>query len=185
MPSSHPILLFDTNIWLDMYLPHRPGKDAALALLGESRKREASIAFASHAALDVYQRILVDNKRWFRASGCLSEEAATAIKRLAWDCVNEMQQIATAIPVDSSDLYVCSRFRDMHDDLEDDLVMAACIRSKANYLVTNDKKLLAHCPIDARTPQQMLELLRAGLAKGTPSTDQPDDSYWLYRWLNA
>jgi predicted nucleic acid-binding protein len=185
MAANPPILLLDTNIWLDVYLPHRTGREDALALLGEARKRGASLAFASQAALDVYWRVIVDNKRWIRQSEPLTEDAARAIKRLAWDCVNEMQEIATAVPFDAGDFYQCAKFRDLHDDLEDDVIMSACVRSKANYLVTNDRKLLAHSPIDARTPRQMMELFHTGLAKGTPTIDQQDTSYWLYRWLES
>lgn len=184
MSSNPPIILLDTNVWLDIYLPHRPGREAALELLRVACNQEAVLAFASQSIIDVYQQVMADNKQWARASGLLTEELAVAIKRLAWDCVHEMRQIATAIPVDAGDLYLADKFRDIHDDLEDDLVMAACQRSKANYLVTNDRKLLGRAPIDSRTPEQMVDLLRRGLAIG-PQTqgDAGDDSYWLLRWL--
>ena len=186
MPSNPPILLVDTNVWLDLYLPSRDREGVALALLREAHAAGAALAFASQAALDVYQQVCVDNKRWLRAGAALTEEWARAIKRHAWDCVNEMRELATPVPVDASDFYLACKFRDLHDDLEDDLVLAACERAHANYLVTNDRRLLAHAPVDARTPSQMIELLHAGLAKGTPvERDPKDDVRWLYQWLAA
>ena len=186
MLTNPPILLVDTNVWLDLYLPSRDQEGIALRLLREASAAGAALAFASQTVLDVYQQVCVDNKRWLRAGGVLSEKWAVAIRRHAWDCVDEMRELATPVPVDASDLYLACRFRDVHDDLEDDLVLAACERSHANYLVTNDRKLLAHAPIDARTPSQMIELLRLGLAKGTPQERDPrEDVRWLYQWLAA
>ena len=135
MLTNPPLLLLDTNVWLDYFLPSRDGEGIAARLLNAAQTHNASLAFASHTALDVYQRFSADSKRWLRAGGRLTEEWAIAIKRLAWDCVNEMREIASAVPVDSSDLYLSCKFRDRLDDFEDDLVMAACERSGANYLV--------------------------------------------------
>lgn len=185
MPSSPPILLLDTNVWLDIYLPHRPQRDVALDLVREAANRDVPLTFASQSLLDVYQRVMVDNKRWARTSGRLTESYAIAIRRHAWDCAHEMQTLATAVPVDASDLYLASKFRDVHDDLEDDLVLAECQRAHADYLVTSDKQLLAHSPIDTRTPAHMLELLRSGLARGRDSSaGGKDELYWLHRWLS-
>ncbi|MBR3326870.1 MAG: PIN domain-containing protein [Atopobiaceae bacterium] len=183
MPNNALCLLLDTNIWLEKYLPWRTDHDTVLALLREARLQEVSIAFPAQSALDVYQRVRIENKRWARDNGRLSESMAQAIKRLAWDCVNDMREIATAIPVDSSDLYLACKHRDIHDDLEDDLVLAACQRAHASYLVTNDRKLLAHSPIDAVTPKSMTELLRAGIAHGTPTPTENTD--YLLAWLKT
>ena len=63
-------------------------------------------------------------------------------------------------------------------------MLAACQRSHANYLVTNDLTLASHAPIEAKTPEEMLELLRSGQAKGTPASREAiSSSDWLYRWL--
>ncbi len=39
------------------------------------------------------------------------------------------------------------------------LIVAACMRMKADYLVTNDEKLLRHAPVAAVTPAKMVQLL--------------------------
>ena len=185
MTYNPPILLIDTNVWLDLFLPHRPNRETAMQLLDEAEAREAVLTYPSQALLDVYQKVRSDNKRWIRASRPLTESDALAIKRMAWDFVELMRSKATAIPVDANDVALACAFRDTHDDLEDDLVLAACRRAHADYLVTNDASLLAHAPIEAKTPAEMLELLRSGEAKGAPSSREAASSTdWLYRWLS-
>lgn len=184
MAINPPILLLDTNVWLDLFLPGRPGREMALALLEEAEARSVSLAYPSHALLDVYQKVRADNKRWIRATRTLTETDALAIKRMAWDYADMMRRTATAIPVDANDVALACSFRDSHDDLEDDLVLAACQRAHANYLVTNDLALSSHAPIESKTPEEMLELLRSGQAKGTPASREAVSSNdWLYRWL--
>ena len=183
MPNSSLCLLLDTNVWLEKYLPWRAGHGTVLALLREADLQEIPIAFPAQSALDVYQRVRIENKRWARDSGRLDDHMAQAIKRLAWDCVNDMRDLATAVPADSSDLYLACKHRDVHDDLEDDLVLVACQRAHASHLVTNDRKLLAHSPVDAVTPANMLELLKAGIAHGVPTPAENTD--YLLAWLKT
>ena len=49
----------------------------------------------------------------------------------------------------------------LHADFEDDLVIAAALRAKADYLVTNDEGLLRHCPVAALDARDMVALLEA------------------------
>ena len=109
MPNSSLCLLLDTNVWLEKYLPWRAGHGTVLALLREADLQEIPIAFPAQSALDVYQRVRIENKRWARDSGRLDDHMAQAIKRLAWDCVNDMRDLATAVPADSSDLYLACK----------------------------------------------------------------------------
>lgn len=184
MQVNPPILLLDTNVWLDIFLPHRPGREDALALLDTAEALSVSLVYPAQAVLDVYQKVRSDNKRWIRASRPLTQNDALAIKRMAWDYINMMREVATAIPADTNDIALACRYRDTHDDLEDDLVLAACRRAHANYLVTTDSRLAGHAPIEAKTPAQMLELLTTGRAKGTPvARDAASSTDWLYRWL--
>ena len=183
MSNNPPCLLLDTNIWLEMYIPSRAQQAVCLELVNVAQQKDAALAYASHAALDVYQKVRKENKRWAREHGTLTESMAKAIKRLAWDCVNDMQRLAMAIPADSGDFYLACKHRDIHDDLEDDLVLAACKKAHANYLVTLDRDLLARSPVEAVTPGKMLELLRSGMAKGTPFSEEGTD--WLYEWLRT
>lgn len=183
MPTNPPILLLDTNVWLDLFLPHRPNRDTVLDLIDEARARDISLAYPSQALLDVYQKVRSDNKRWIRQTRELTELDALAIKRMAWDYIDMMREFATAIPVDTHDVALACHYRDSHDDLEDDLVLAACQRARATYLVSSDEALAAHAPIACKTPQEMLELLRSGRLRQTEADCADEPQEWFYRWL--
>lgn len=161
MPSDSPVLLIDTNVWLDLFLPNRPEGKTARSLFEEAEARNMSLVFAAQASLDVYQRLIINNKRWVREASMLTEEWSKTIKRWAWDAVASMQELAVAVPVDTSDIWLACKYRDYHDDYEDDLVLAACRRAKVDYLVTNDQKLLMHADVCAKTTRQMLGLVKA------------------------
>ena len=81
-----------------------------------------------------------------------------------------MTENATAVGADASDLWLADKYLALHRDYEDNLVLAACKRAAADYLVTNDRKLLEHADIAAKTPRQMMPILalaeRGGAAIG-------------------
>lgn len=156
-----PIILLDTNVWIDRFIATRPRNAVVSDLISWCLGHDVSLAYAAQSALDVYYQVMAEHKAWWRRERPLTEEVAKAIKRLAWDCVHLMQTYATAVPVDSSDIYLACKLRDYHDDFEDDLIMGACRRAHANYLVTSDQRLLAHADICAKTPADMLALLQA------------------------
>ena len=184
MPSNPPILLLDTNVWLDLYLPHQSGAEPSRELIRWSVSHDIGLAFPSSAILDVYRRVGMLLKTWVREErGTLTEADVVAIKRMAWDNVNEMQRIAVPIPVEVHDLALAAKYRDVHNDLEDDLVIPSALRGKANYLVTNDRALIKRSPVTALTPQGMLLALTTGDAQGTSYAARGEND-WLYAWLS-
>lgn len=184
MNGGRPMLFVDTCVWLDLYLLDRPGRGAAQALIRYALDHDISLAYASHSALDVYAKAGICVKRFFRENGALTEEQAKTAKAFAWDCATQMREMATPVPADVSDFYYAERFRPLHSDFEDDLILAGCSRAKANYLVTTDKRLLRHADISAKTPSEMLVLLESGLARGADSDEQAHDpSRYLRSWL--
>jgi len=180
-----PILFLDTCVWLDLYLLDRPGRQAAQALVRYALDHDISLAYAAHSALDVYAKAAICAKRFFREGGPLTDLQAQTAKTYAWDCATQMREVATPIPADASDFYFAEKFRPLHDDLEDDLILAGCSRARADYLVTTDKRLLRHADIAAKTPSEMLALLESGLARGGGVSDGParDSAYYLRTWL--
>mgnify|MGYP002230547929 CR=1 FL=1 len=108
----------------------------------------------------MYYLVAAEHKRVERAeAGSLSESAARAATITAWGCVNNMQAIACAVPLDHTDVWMASKQRALHGDFEDDLVIAAAMRGKVDYLVTNDEELLRHCPVAALSVTDMYKLL--------------------------
>lgn len=132
----------------------------------------------------MYARAGICAKRYFRENGGLTEAQAKAAKNYAWDCVADMHEKATAVPIDSSDFYLAGKYRAIHDDYEDNLILATCSRARASYLVTNDRVLKRHADVVAKSASEMLALLKAGLAHGAPTSEPTHDaSYYLQRWL--
>lgn len=145
-----PMLLLDTNIWLDAYDGERVGSIRARALLSRAVERGATIAFAVCTLKDVYCFLGSAAKRRTRiAVGELTEASARAAEEIAWACVENMQELATPVAVDMSDVWLAGKYRELHRDFEDALIAAAATRCKADVLVTNDERFLRHCPVRA------------------------------------
>lgn len=186
MSAGKPIVLIDTCIWLDLFLLDRPGRKDAQALIRYALNDDIPLAYASHSALDVYAKAGICAKRFFRESGQLTDAQARVARTFAWDCAARMREVATPVPADVSDFYFAEKFRPLHGDFEDNLVLAACSRAKANYLVTTDKRLLRHADISAKVPTEMLSLLKSGLARGNDAEEPMQDSaHYLRRWLTS
>ena len=153
-------LLIDTNVWLDNYIPDRPRHRVVGELLSEAMRQEHDLLYAVSSIKDVYYLVGHAYKRQARNEGRLDDATSRAIDEIAWACIANMDEIATAVGADGSDVWLARRYRSLHADFEDDLVLAACRRAHADYLVTNDRKLLAHADVCAKTPRQMVELLK-------------------------
>ena len=184
MSSGKPVILVDTCVWLDLFLLDRPGRKDAQAFIRHALNSEIPLAYASHSALDVYAKAGICAKRFFRETGQLTEAQARTARTFAWDCATQMREVATPVPADISDFYYAEKFRPLHEDLEDNLILAGCNRAKADYLVTTDKRLLRHADVLAKTPTEMLTLLKSGLAHGSEEERQAHGSdYYMRRWL--
>lgn len=158
--DASPLIVVDTDVWLDLYLPNRAGRDDARRFVERAIACGASLLYTVQTANDVFARVSINAKRWVReGKGEIDENYARAIKGLAWDCVASMRELGTAVGADDSDLWLAQKYRELHDDFEDDLILAACTRVSADYLVTNDAKLLRHAPVAALTPADVCVLL--------------------------
>lgn len=102
--------------------------------------------------------------------GALDEASVRAIGDAALAFVRNMTENATAVGADASDLWLADKYLTLHRDYEDNLVLAACKRAQIDYLVTNNRKLLEHADLAAKTPRQMMPILalaeRGGAAIG-------------------
>ena len=153
-------MLLDTNVWLDYYLPWRSGYARARQLIELALEQGQTLAYAVSSIKDVFYMVAAEYKSAERAAtGALSESAARAAAAAAWGCVNNMQEIACAVPLDHTDVWVAAKQRVLHGDFEDDLVIAAAMRGKVAYLVTNDEALLRHCPVAALSVPDMCKVL--------------------------
>lgn len=154
-------ILLDTNIWVDNYLAYRPGNRQSCALIDAALELRVSILYPVHIIKDVFYIIQNSMKAKEREEqGFVSERAALAIREISWACTENMTQNATAVAADDTDVWLAMRYRTIHKDLEDNLVLAAAERSQADMLVTNDHELLGKATIPAHTPEDALAFLR-------------------------
>lgn len=158
--SEASAILLDTNVWLDYYLAHRVRHDAARALIQRAIETGTVLLCVAGSLKDVYYVVASEFKCIVRQEdGGLSESAALAAEETAWACVCNLQELATPVALDVSDLWVAGKQRALHRDFEDNVVVAAVLRSKARYLVTNDETLLRHCAVAALDVRDMTALL--------------------------
>lgn len=159
--TERPLLVMvDTNVWVDLYVPKRPNREASLAFFKVAQRDDVELAFTLEVARAVFRIVAYEAKSWVRqVTGGLGEDYARAIAAHAWDFVENMQEWGTAIGSSTADLWLASKLRDEHAEIEDDLIVAACMRVGADYLVTNDRKLMAHAPVATVTPEMMTKLL--------------------------
>lgn len=154
-------VLLDTNVWLDVFDGARLHSREASELIDVCVSKGIDLLYAVGAAKDVYYLVGASLKRQARtASGVLSEGQAHAISVYAAACVTNMDEIATAVGADSSDVWLARKYQRIHADFEDCMVLAAAQRAKADYLVTGDEALLRHAPVAALSVDDFLALVR-------------------------
>lgn len=157
-----PTLLLDTNIWIDYYLGDRPGSKAAAELISAADIRKITLAYPALSIKDLYYVLNQETKREFRkATGALTEPQALACREYAWACVDAMREIAVAAPIGEPQVWLACHYKEVHGDLEDDLVLASLETSKADFLVTNDEVLCRKAPKGALSATDMLAYLKA------------------------
>lgn len=161
--SSYPqAILLDTNVWLENYIGERAAATQSQQLVDYCLEHEIALLVSASSLKDVYYNIGRYLKAKARAEGDeVTESLAGAMEHIAWSDVRNLMENATLVPLDTADFFEARRFYEVHRDFEDDLVLAAAVRAGADYLVTSDKKLLAHAPVATLTPADMLTLLES------------------------
>lgn len=150
-------MLIDTNVWLDYFLASRPGYEAAFEFFSALTDKEVDLYYAATTAKDVFfiaGSILKSD--WRKEHGVLTEANSRAINVMCWAIAASMEEMATPVGVDASDLWLAEKYRSLHGDLEDNLILAAAQRAKADVLVTCDEGLIKHAPLPALTPQDAI-----------------------------
>ena len=156
------VVLVDTNVWLDQYLPERPHRAESQAFVDKALELGVELAFPASCIKDVFYIVGNEYKRIVRSeTGTLSDADAQAIRRIAWGVVDNMQEVATPVGMDLSDLWIASKWRKMDGDLEDNLVRAAARRARVDFVVTWDKGMLAKAVVPTVTPTDALAAMAA------------------------
>lgn len=58
-----------------------------------------------------------------------------------------------------TNVWFARKYKCVHEDFEDCLVLAAAQRAKADFLVTSDEALLRHAPVTALSVDDLLALV--------------------------
>ena len=160
----------DANVWVDSFCVDHAESLAARAFIGQATEAGALLFFPVHIAKDVLYVVQHELKRSVLASGGALDEASACNWRCGVGVCSEHDRKRTAVGADASDLWLADKYLALHRDYEDNLVLAACKRAQVDYLVTNDRKLLEHADLAAKTPRQMMPILvlaeRGGAAIG-------------------
>ncbi|MBQ9005147.1 MAG: hypothetical protein IJ092_02115, partial [Atopobiaceae bacterium] len=101
-------ILLDTNVWLDAFLPGRAARVIAQELITLALKCHVDLLYPVHIISDVFYLAFIDIKRLLRGQGS-DELVAQAARSTAWEYVNSMREIATAVGADNSDVWLASK----------------------------------------------------------------------------
>ncbi len=173
MSEESKLILVDTNVWLDYFIPARAGRADAIAFLKGACAVDAELLYAATSSKDLFYLIACEHKAWYRREhGELTHDAAAAATGLAWSCIDNLSELATPVPCDLSDIWLAKKHRELHGDYEGDLVIAAALRAHADLLVSNDAALCAHAPVAAMSTADAVRYLHALKLQGSRLYDK-------------
>ena len=153
-------LLVDTNVWLDWFIPGRARSQVAEEFVIRAIRRGDTLLYPVRILGDIFYMVDRNCRHYLHeALGQVDDVAARAARTTAWSCVRNMREVATAVGADEADVWLACEYQTLHDDLEDDFVLAAAERVRADYLVTNDRALIQHSTVAALTCEDMLKVL--------------------------
>ena len=162
MSGAQLRILVDTNVWVDQFLPLRPGQQESLRLVERACDVDALLLYPACILKDVFYIINNESKRLTRErAGTLSDADALAAQAYAWGCIEAIQDLALPLDTTLIDIRMASIWRGVNGDFEDNLVRAAAERSHADLVVTWDKGLLSNRTMPAVTPTQALAEIEA------------------------
>jgi len=158
-----PALVVDSNVLIDFRT--MPKGNDSRAFMTWALRHGVRLGVASHSLKDVFNVVERDLKRQNALAGGINHEAAGAAAReVAWATVRLLIDKLEVVGSDYMDALLATKFQPLHDYYEDNLVIAACHRMKADALVTNDQKLIRHAPVLAMKPGDALKWLEVKLA---------------------
>ena len=160
-PAMYKIL-FDTNALVDFLLGREPGCGACKRIIAMCDDGQHALYAASTSVKDAYYLVRSGLKRAERAkSGTVGEAQANAISEVAWACVQQLARTFLVVPVGRSECLNALTMKALHDDFEDDLVLAAARKADVDFLVTGDQDLMRHAPVACLEPADLATLLAA------------------------
>lgn len=140
------LLLFDTNVILDVVLARDPWSDDAAALLDASARGDIVGLVAGHTLTTVHY--LVERAR---------------DRRTATTAVNDPLQVVTVVPLDSADFHRAPSLG--LREFEDAVQVAACLRAGAHFLITRNARDFRGTSVAVRSPSEARGLVPRNAAE--------------------
>lgn len=143
------LIVLDTNVWMDFYLNRENKSRVVINLMDAIEEHGSMIATTDGICKDTFYLLWSELKSPDeRDSVEVSPESVSAsAKESAWGCIRDITRHSINIPGTSSDPMRAITLRDIHDDFEDDLLIAVCEYNDVRMIVSSDKKLQSHSPI--------------------------------------
>ena len=135
-----PVLLFDTNILLDVALARSPWAVAATTLLAQAELGTVRGHVAAHAVTTLYY--LVE-----RAHG----------RRQALEAVRSTLAVLDVVPLSRADFAQALSLG--LGDFEDAVQAVAAVRAGADAVITRNARDFRGAPVETRSPEQVLVAL--------------------------
>jgi len=155
-------LLFDTNVWLDYFFDRAGVSNDIVDLIECAKFAGDTIATTVSIKKDVYYIVPRELRRRAAAIGGHGDEqpSETLFKQVAWALLEQMDELATVVPLSLREDFFARHIKDEHNDYEDDALVATARAIGAKCIVTSDLPLLRHFPNECRTPAQALAIYR-------------------------
>lgn len=164
MIEGKKAILVDSNVWIDAFVPMAEGHEDARRFMLAAQLAGDVLLYPVHCVADVFYKVRTHFKHWMKGTTLwIGQESAVACRDLAWDCIKDMDAIATAVGLDGSDVWMALKLQGLNADLEDNFVLAAAERASVDYLVTSDRQLIQKATVAALTPRDMCAVLEAGV----------------------
>lgn len=160
MRASLSCVILDTNVILDCYFADRPCAKASVEAINAALSHDITLCYAASQAKDVFflaQLILKSAE--CKERGEVSHTAAQAINTTCWAILDNLSEFASVVGTDEPDVWLARKHRSIHEDFEDNLVIASALRVNADYIITNDEQLIKHSPVAALVPDDFRTLL--------------------------
>ena len=163
VPLQPRSLMLDTCIWINSQIGTNSGHEAAWKLIVAARRRGMLLGIAPHSLSTVFYVVYRYLRRFDADNDSIAhKDAAAAAKETAWGVVNGIMDYATVVGADGSDARIAALHKSVHDDFEDDLVLAAARRMQADLIVSDDLEFVRHSPLPIMTADDALRWITAG-----------------------
>lgn len=159
---SNPVrVLVDTNVWLDYFLARSERhEDVTCFVTGAADREDIVLYVASLTLKDLAYQLASQMKLDARRAGAeVTEAVAAAAREVSWSCVRNVLELAVVAPVGSNEVLGAFTLRHVHDDLEDDMILAVAEAVGAHALMTHDAQLARHAESLCITARDGVELL--------------------------